>query len=112
VCGLCFAGLLLAARPVWAERAAVVRFGGDPGIAEPTRREVVAKLSELLRGQGLEVMPAAEAARRVAAARCEGAGCEVRLRAALGVDVLVTVGLWVGPDCARRAIVNADSTAS
>jgi hypothetical protein len=98
VCGLFVAVLLLAARPVYAERAAVVRFGGDPGIAEPTRREAVAKLSDLLRAQGLEVMPAAEAARRVAAARCEGAGCGVRLRAALGVDLLATVGLWVGPD--------------
>lgn len=98
VCGLSVAALLLAARPAGAERAAVVRLGGDPGVAEPARREALAKLAELLRGQGLEVMPAPETARRVAAARCEGAGCEARLRAALGVDLLVTVGLWLGPD--------------
>jgi hypothetical protein len=103
--GLCVAGLFLVTAPARAERAAVVRLGGDPGIAEPVRREAFAKVAELLRRQGLEVMPAAEAARRAAAARCEGPGCAVRLRAALGVDLLATVGLWSGPDSGLRSVV-------
>jgi hypothetical protein len=92
------AALLLAAGPAAAERAAVVRWGGDAGIAEASRRQAVAKLSQLLRSQGLDLMPAAEAARRVAAVGCQESECGAQLRAALGVDLLVTVGLWAAGD--------------
>lgn len=106
VCGLCCAGLVLSARPAQAERAAVLRLGGDPGIAERTRRDVVGKLTELLRGQGLEVMSPAETARRARSAECSGAECEARLRSTLGVDLLVTLGLWAAPDGSNlRAVV-------
>ncbi|MBI2895821.1 MAG: PEGA domain-containing protein [Deltaproteobacteria bacterium] len=91
---LLMTSLLAAAGDAWADRAAVIVQGGDSHFPAAVRNDAIAAVGGALSQEGFDVMPATEAARRLAGTRCTGPDCAERARQRLGVDLVATVALW------------------